>query len=245
MHLNKYTVLLVMLLLGTYLPLQAQLMERGSKKQLIEDFIPQGWNVILHTQGDLNKDGIDDHVVVIEENNPKKLKLNDGLGMDTLNLNTRILLVFFKIKGGYQLAAKNDRQFIPSQNDENSPCLADPLTENGGISIENGLLKIAFHYWLSCGSWYVNDALYTFRYQHGGFELIGFDHQEFHRSSGERSATSINYSISKRSTTSAGNMFAEQIDKPKTTWSTLKKRSLYKLDNCSENTYFEILEIKK
>ena len=119
------------------------------------------------------------------------------------------------------------------------------LTQNGGISIENSLLKIGFYYWLGCGSWYVNDALYTFRYQFDRFELIGFDHQEFHRSTGERSATSINYSIGKKSTTTEGNMFSEQKDRPKMRWATFKKDKLYNLENCNENTYFEVLGIKK
>ncbi|WP_133639985.1 hypothetical protein [Sphingobacterium paludis] len=91
-------------------------------------------------------------------------------------------------------------------------------------------------YWLSCGSWYNNSALYTFRYQHGRFELIGFDHQEFHRAPGESSATSINFSIGKKSETSGGNMFGDEGNKPKTTWSTFKKAS-----STSWNTAMKIL----
>jgi len=242
---RKKTGILFSLLLSTVSFLSGQSLEKGSIKPLLEDFVPSTWRVILHEQGDLNKDGLEDHVLVIEDTNPDNWKLNDGLGLDTLNLNTRSLLVCFKTTAGYQLIAKNDQGFIPPQNDEDSPCLADPLLENGGISLEKGLLKIDFNYWLSCGSWYTNDALYTFRYQHDRFELIGFDHHEFHRASGESSATSINFSVGKKSETSGGNMFEDEENKPKTTWSTFQKGQLYNLEHCDENTYFELMQIQR
>ncbi len=242
---RKKTGILLSLLLSTAGMLKAQSLEKGSVKPLLEDFVPATWRVILHEQGDLNKDGLDDHVLVIEDTNPENRKLNDGLGLDTLNLNRRSLLVCFKTANGYQLVAKNEQDFIPPQNDQDSPCLADPLLENGGISLEKGLLKIDFNYWLSCGSWYTNSALYTFRYQHGRFELIGFDHQEFHRASGESSATSINFSVGKKSETSGGNMFEDEENKPKTTWSKFEKGKLYNLEDCDENTYFEVMQIQR
>lgn len=241
---KKISILLGLLLSSASL-LSGQSLAKGSINPLLEDFVPPAWRVILHEQGDLNKDGVDDHVLVIEDTNPDNRKLNDGLGLDTLNLNTRRLLVCFKTAAGYRLVAKNDRGFIPPQNDENSPCLADPLLENGGIRLEKGLLKIDFNYWLSCGSWYSSDALYTFRYQHNRFELIGFDHREFHRASGESSATSINYSTGKKSETSGGNMFEDEEDKPQTTWSSFKKKSRYDLEHCDENTYFEVMHIQR
>ncbi len=211
-----------------------------------KDFIPQGWKLILEKDGDLNKDGLADKVMIIEENNPSNLKSNEGLGTDMLNLNPRNLLVLFqKPDATYTLAAQNSRGFIPPENSDLSVCLIDPLMDNGGIDISKNILKIDFHYWLSCGSWYVNHATYTFRFQNNRFQLIGFDHYEFHRSSGEENSTSINFSTKKMSNTTGDNMFDDKESNPTTTWTTLKNSKLYNLEECSDTTYFEILDIKR
>ncbi|MFC5871867.1 hypothetical protein [Chryseobacterium arachidis] len=214
--------------------------------KLIEDFVPKGWKVIYHTQGDLNKDQLDDQVVIIEDTNPKNFRKNENFGSDQLNLNPRIILVFFKNKNqGYTLVAKNNKGFIPTENSEMNPCLEDPLLETGGISIEKGLLKISFRYWLSCGSWFVNNADYTFRFQNNRFELIGFEHSEFHRATGEESSTSINFSTRKKSETTGGSMSDDHPGNEKTVWSTIKPKKIYDLQNMVDEDYFEILGIER
>ena len=45
--------------------------EKASK---VEEFIPKGWKKLVVKQGDLNKDKIDDVVLVIEKNDPKNIK---------------------------------------------------------------------------------------------------------------------------------------------------------------------------
>ena len=44
------------------------------KADKIEDFIPKGWKSIIVKKGDLNKDKIDDVVLIIEKNDPKNFK---------------------------------------------------------------------------------------------------------------------------------------------------------------------------
>ena len=46
------------------------------KANKVEDFIPKGWKSIVIKKGDLNKDKIDDVVLVIEKNDSKNLKKN-------------------------------------------------------------------------------------------------------------------------------------------------------------------------
>ena len=208
--------------------------------KLIEDFVPKNWKILYHVQGDLNKDKIDDHAIIIENTNPENIKENEGLGANILNLNPRILMVLFKNKENYTLAAQNNKGFIPTENSEDNPCLADPISETQGISIEKGVLKTSFNYWLSCGSWYVNKADYTFRFQNNRFELIGFDHSSFHRASGEESFTSINFSTKKKSETTGGNMSDDNEGKEKTVWKTIKSNKIYDLQNLDDETYFEI-----
>lgn len=88
---------------------------------------------ILTANGDLNKDKLEDTVIVIEKEDKENIK-NDVLGPDYLNLNPRILLVLFKQKdGAYILVAKNDKGFIQSENDQENPTLMDTLN---GINIK-------------------------------------------------------------------------------------------------------------
>lgn len=235
----KKTILFVTLLL-----LSQKLFSQQFSKQapLIEDFVPKGWKVLYHEQGDLNKDKVDDHAIIIENTDPKNFKKNEGLGTDRLNLNPRILLVFFKNKDGYTLVTKNDKGFIPEENSEESPCLEDPISETKGISIEKGLLKVAFNYWLSCGSWSVNTDIYTFRFQNNHFDLIGFDRSDYHRANGEKSSTSINFSTKTKSTTTGGNMSDDDSSGEKTVWTTFKADKSYNLQTIDENAYFEMSE---
>ena len=44
------------------------------KANKVEDFIPKGWKSIVVKKGDLNKDKIDDVVLIIEKNDPKNDK---------------------------------------------------------------------------------------------------------------------------------------------------------------------------
>lgn len=78
----------------------------------------------------------------------------------------------------------------------------------------------------------------TFRYQNDSFELIGYDQSEFSRASGEESSESINFSTGKKSTTTGGNIFEDNESNPKTTWSTITKKNLLRLEDCNEETAF-------
>jgi hypothetical protein len=238
-HFMKKISIFILLLLSLQNFFSQQFPKQAS---LIEEFVPKGWKVLYHVQGDLNKDKVDDHAVIIENTDPGNFKKNEGLGTDRLNLNPRILLVFFKNQNGYALAAVNNKGFIQAENSEDNPCLADPISETQGISIEKGLLKVAFNYWLSCGSWYVNDAVYTFRFQNDHFDLIGFDHSDYHRANGEKSSTSINFSTKKKSTTTGGNMSDEDSSREKTVWTTFRTKKSYDLQTIDEKAYFEISE---
>jgi len=203
-----------------------------TKAKTVDDFIPKGWKEILTTNGDLNKDKLEDTVIVIEK--------DDVLGPDYLNLNPRILLVLFKQKDGtYILASKNDKGFIQSENDEENPTLMDTLT---GISIKNNTLRINFDYFLSAGSYSASQTVFTFRFQNNRFELIGLDNNSFMRNSGEQEEFSINFSTNKMKTTSGRNMFDEELSKPKETWENINIKKKYILDEMSKDTLDVILD---
>jgi hypothetical protein len=201
--------------------------------KLLADFVPNKWKVIAKSEGDLNKDKINDVAFVIENTATENIVLNEGFGKDTLNANPRFLLVLFKIDSKYVLKSIN-KKFIPSQDSSINPCLDDPFMENGGIEIKNGVLKIDLYYWLSCGSWFVTDRNYKFRFQEDKFVLIGYDSYSFHRSSGESKSVSINFLSKKKELITGTNEFEES--NPKKTWKNIKIEKLIKLEDLTTDS---------
>ena len=211
------------------------------KVKTVNDFIPKGWKKILTTNGDLNKDKLEDTVIVIEKEDKKNIKKNDGFGPEELNLNPRILLVLFKQKEGtYILASKNDKGFIKSEGNDNNPALMDTLDD---IIIKNNVLKIVFNYFMSAGSWWTSTNVYIFRFQNNVFELIGYESNAYMRNTGEEEGTSINFSTNKAKITTGGNIFEEKENNPKDEWRYLKFEKKYILDEMTESTLDEILDI--
>ena len=211
------------------------------KAKTVNDFIPKGWKKILTTNGDLNKDKLEDTVIVIEKEDKKNIKKNDGFGPEELNLNPRILLVLFKQKDGtYILASKNDKGFIKSEGNDDNPALMDTLDD---IIIKNNVLKIVFNYFMSAGSWWTSTNVYIFRFQNYVFELIGYESNAYMRNTGEEEGTSINFSTNKAKITTGGNIFEEKENNPKDEWRYLKFEKKYILDEMTESTLDEILDI--
>ena len=209
------------------------------KAKTVNDFIPKGWKEILTTNGDLNRDKLEDTVIVIEKEDKKNIKKNDGFGPEELNLNPRILLVLFKQKDGtYVLASKNDKGFIKSEGNDDNPALMDTLDD---IIIKNNVLKIVFNYFMSAGSWWTSTNVYIFRFQNNVFELIGYESNSYMRNTGEEEKVSINFSTNKVKSTTGGNMFEGAKDKPKDKWRNIKFEKKYILDEMTENTLEEIL----
>ncbi len=187
----------------------------------IKNSIPQGWIVRDTASGDLNKDGQIDIAIVIQDDNSAYYKTeNDGFGYDSINLNKRLLLVFFKTESGYELIKKVDN-VIPEHE---MPTINDPY---GGISIMNGILETGYGYWANAGSWYTFRTTYKFRFQNDDFFLIGIEHNSMHRGSMELKEISVNFSTRKAH-------FKVIIpdgedDKITSEWRTFEMNKLYKL----------------
>jgi len=205
-------------------------------------FVPKGWKVIYRDKGDLNKDHLPDEAIIIENTNPKNIIKNENLGSEKLNTNPRMLLVLFKTSGNYSLQAQNT-DFIPTENDIENTCLADPLSETGAITIKNGVLILSYQYWLSCGSYSVSNVDYTFRFQNQKMELIGIQRDEYSRSSGDENITSINFSTRKKSETYGGKMFSEKPNKTKTVWKKFNWGRLLTLDEMKKEIAQKLSEI--
>ena len=208
--------------------------EQGNK---MEDFVPKHWSAIMKVDGDLNKDGLADTALIVEQENPENIIVTEY--NDTLNTNPRVLLVLFKQENGtYKLAAKNDKGFIEPPKENSS--LLDPLGE-GDINIKNNTLRLKFQYFFSAGSWYITNVEYVFRYQNSHFELIGVETNSFHRATGEETIVSFNLSTNKLETTMGGNIFEEKENNPKKETETFIYNPKPILDNMEASAYLTIL----
>ena len=208
--------------------------EQGNK---MEDFVPKHWSAIMKVDGDLNKDGLTDTALIVEQENPNNISVTEY--NDTLNTNPRALLVLFKQENGtYKLAAKNDKGFIEPPKENSS--LLDPLGE-GDINIKNNTLRLKFQYFFSAGSWYITNVEYVFRYQNSHFELIGVETNSSHRATGEETIVSFNLSTNKLETSLGGNVFEEKENNPKKETETFIYNPKPILDNMEATAYLTIL----
>ena len=178
----------------------------------LENCVPSNWRIISKTEGDLNKDGLNDFAVVIQ-------KINGKMIVDDRDENPRTLLIYFKNKNTNQYdLMEQSNTFIPLNDADNMDDRFDT------IRIKNGILNIELHYFCNAGCWEMSNTVYKFRFQNNQFELIGYDSDETHRASGEITNYSINFSTNTMEI-GKGNI---QSDKIKTT---KKKFNLEKLKN--------------
>ncbi len=188
-------------------------------------YVPKDWRLLLNVEGDLTGDNKPETVIVVEQQDPDLITGNDQLGSPKLNLNPRRLIILSPTQNGYR-AIQSVEGFLPSENDDVSTCLADPLMENGGIEIKRGVLSITLNYWLSCGSYGVTTNIYRFRQQGSRFRLIGKDTNSYSRSSGMGDEVSINYLTGRKKETTGITVIGPDEGvaetKPKTRWSRIK-----------------------
>ena len=199
--------------------------------ETFSQWVPNNWKLIDSEKGDLNRDGIDDVVLVTEETNPAnfKKKPEGSLGPNILNLNPRRLIILLRSSSGFKEVLRRD-DLLPSENAENMGCLDDPLA-NGGVSIARGNLVIELQDSRSCGSYGVVNEKFTFRTRGTRFQLIGHDRSESSRSTGERSEYSTNYLTGKKKITTDLNDF--RGFKEMVSWKRISSKKAFFLDGIS------------
>jgi len=125
-------------------------------------FIPEGYDLFSRYEGDLNKDGKPDVVLMIKGTDKSKWVDDEYRGR--LDRNRRGLIILFKRDGGYELIAENDECFS-SENEDGGVYYAPELR----LEINKNKLIISYLHG-RYGYW-----SYIFRYQNNDFELIGYD----------------------------------------------------------------------
>ena len=219
------------------------------KANKVEEFIPKGWKKLIVKKGDLNKDKIDDIVLVIEKNDSINIKKSESTYEASVvhNFNPRIILVLFKDKDSqYNLVAKNEDGFIVSEGksyEEGFEKLASPNNDklSDSIAIKNNILHI-YTYFEATRSY--NSTEYIFRYQNNRFELIGLESNSNGASGGyvENSNYSFNFSTKKlKKYLSREDMTTEEKPKEEKTEKDIDVENKYILDTMKENTLEEIL----
>jgi hypothetical protein len=132
------------------------------KRKNVEDFIPEGHVLFEKILGDLNKDGLEDCILIIKGTDKSKIVKDESRG--ALDRNRRGIIVLLNKKDGYELAVKNYECFS-SENEDGGVYFAPDL----GVEITKG--KLFIHYAHGrYGYW-----RYMFRLQNSDFELIGYD----------------------------------------------------------------------
>ena len=182
----------------------------------VEQIVPEGWEH-EEEEGDLNKDGIKDLVVLAKPNFKENMKTRDD-GYE-YNFNPYILAIYFgQAEGSFQLW-KQYKELFPADDEWSSVGVDISITEKGALNIDTDLFS-------SGGSYGTSRTKYTYRYQNGDFHLIGKESTDMMRNTGEMTTVSENYLTWKRQTIK-DNAFEE--GKKKETWSKLTKSPLEKL----------------
>ncbi|MBK9164080.1 MAG: VCBS repeat-containing protein [Acidobacteria bacterium] len=162
-------------------------------------FTPRNWTVMASAEGDLNKDGRPDCVLVLKGTDRRFIYKNDGLGSEEFDTNPRVLAVAFAdAKGGFRLHVQNNSFIVMSD----SPTMTEPFQD---VSIKRGVLTFIFEEFYSAGSWSMSNRTYKFRYQNGEMTLIGVDKTSVQRNTGDIETRSYNLST-QRMTIEVGNI---------------------------------------
>ena len=217
------------------------------KANKVEDFIPKGWKTLIIKKGDLNKDKIEDIVLVIQKNDPKNFRKAESgymyMPLENANFNPIIVLVLLKDKDSqYSLIAKNEKGFFPSEGKAHEEVL-ETIVDKDSITIKNNTLRI---YTFFEGVRDMSSTEYVFRYQNNRLELIGLEIKSYgrHSTSGdtEEDNYSINFSTKKLERyRSWGNISSDKIKEEKTV-KDIDVEHKYILDTMTEETASKILD---
>lgn len=136
--------------------------EGKAQSNKLTDFIPEGYVEFERYFGDLNKDGVEDCILIIKKTDTAKIVTNRF--NEKVDRNRRGIIILFKTKNAYQLAVKNYDCFS-SENEDGGVYFPPELW----LEVKNN--KLYVHYGHGrYGYWE-----YTFRFQNLYFELIGYD----------------------------------------------------------------------
>jgi len=180
--------------------------------KVLNENIPQDYQILYLTEGDLNADSKKDLSVVIEYTNLSKIENTSNIWERPTNKNERIWLVFLAHNKSYYLFSKNEKLI---EADEYTNC--DDNFDS--IRIKGTNLFLDTHFWCSSGSWEQGSKVYQFIYRDNSLILAGIESEWTHRASTHGAITSKNF-LNKKMKVQSTIEFGMPEGKAK--WSTLK-----------------------
>lgn len=128
----------------------------------VKKYLPENYRIFDQVYGDLNKDGMDDCVIIIKGTDKDKIIKDEYRG--ELDLNRRGLIILFQKNNSYKLVLKNHQCFA-SEDEDGGIYFAPELS----VVIKNG--NLCFHF--SHGRYGYWE--YIFKFKNSDFELIGYN----------------------------------------------------------------------
>lgn len=185
----------------------------------VNDLVPEGWTV-YEARGDLFHHGRSDLVLITVPNYQTGVTVrHDGY---VINSNTPVLAIYSMSEDGKFIKHCEHNNVIPPLQDDNFS------TELELKVTDRRTLSIMMNTFFSAGGYGSPRHKYIFRYQNGGFYLIGEDSEFFSRNTGEGEAVSTNY-LTNRQSVSTFNVFEETTQKPDTRWKKIVRKPLRRL----------------
>lgn len=192
----------------------------------LSDFLPKGYVISEKVNGDLNKDGIEDIILIIKGTDKSKIIKDEFRG--ELDKNRRGIIILFNKKDYHELASQNYNCFS-SENEDGGVYFPPELS----VEIKKGNLCVNYGHG-RYGFW-----KYTFRFQNSDFDLIGYD--ESNGGVVIESETSINFLTKKRLKKLNLNKKADgETEVFNQRWKNIKINRLIKLSEIVDFDEFEI-----
>lgn len=193
-------------------------------------YIDKDWELRKEAKGDLNKDGIEDLALVIQDTDPANIEADEYMERDG---NPRTLIILFGTENGcYELIEKRT-DYIPTHQDIG---MVDPFDN---MEIKNGTLHFSFVSFATMGTWETSSYKYIWRYQDDAFRLIGASSSFLHRATGEASDISVNYSTMRYSVTTYLMFEEDGDDQKQTEWFYLENEKLRTFKDAGDPMNFQ------
>lgn len=183
-----------------------------------DELVPPGFCQVEKIVGDLNKDGLDDYILIIKDTKKENWKENQW-GTAIVDKNRRGIIIALNKGSHYQKYVANYSCFASENEDGGvyfAPEMSAYINDKGDLIIHYSHGR--YGYWL-----------YTFHFQNDTFELIGY---ESHANHGPipQAITSINF-LTKKKKTSTNVSEDEEVEKWEDTWEDIEYDEPINLEN--------------
>lgn len=176
-------------------------------------YIPAKYHLFEAIEGDLNKDGLKDVVLIVKATDPKAFVDDEYRGH--LDRNRRGVIVLLNEKGKYKAVVSNLSCFS-SENEDGGVYFPPELW----MEIKNNLLRIYYSHG-RYGYW-----SYLFRLEGNDLRLIGYDDSSNHGPL-IQNQTSINFLTAKKVVRENLSQDPEEDPRFKETWSKINQVPIY------------------